>query len=547
MNDFLLVAQDLRFHLARIEGVSRALKYGQFPVRINPIQANGYGNASSIMYPQLFIYFPAILRLLGMSLMNSYKVLIFVINIMTACCTWTMFKKIFKVREAAYIGTSLYMLSCYRLGNMYIRGAVGETLALAFLPLLVGGIYEVIFGNHKKWIWLSLAFSLVFQSHILSTEIYAVLTIAILLVFIKKLIKQPTRIIALVKAGILALLLNLFTLIPLISFIREDFIVFHPESIYLPDRTIYLSQMFSWFICSIKDNMPLGSTQGEMPFSVGPLLLAGLVLFAIVVHNYKDKINADEQMTYWKQWGIVSAVVTIILLAMTLWIFPWTFLTQIAIVEKSVKMIQFLWRLLGIVSLFMAIAFTAGICMLIRIYPSFRKALAYGVCILSIIFAWFLLDNVTQFNSYSNAARVANENKTDALYLYTGDSLETFSQRGNMITCVDMIGKCTNMHKEGTDMQFHLSVEQMKENAYVEVPLYFYPGYSAKINGMETDCMRGENGVLRIAVFKELEADNEVTVTYRQPILWRIADVVSLLTLVSVCIVWFFRQRKEGA
>ncbi|MDR0838346.1 MAG: hypothetical protein LBN99_01740, partial [Oscillospiraceae bacterium] len=60
----LVNGHDLVFHLTRIEGVYEGLLSGQFPVRLNPTFLNGYGYADAIMYPTLFLYFPAALRLL---------------------------------------------------------------------------------------------------------------------------------------------------------------------------------------------------------------------------------------------------------------------------------------------------------------------------------------------------------------------------------------------------------------------------------------------------------------------------------------------------
>ena len=136
MNDFLINGHDLKFHLARIEGVADALKQGQFPVHINPTQANGYGNASATMYPQFFIYFPAVLKINNLSLLNTYKVLIFLINLITALCAWIGFKNVWKSRKAGYIGCAIYMMGLYRLDDLYIRAAIGEALALAFLPIV---------------------------------------------------------------------------------------------------------------------------------------------------------------------------------------------------------------------------------------------------------------------------------------------------------------------------------------------------------------------------------------------------------------------------
>ena len=51
---------DTIFHMNRIEGIKEGLLAGQFPVRIHGYQLNGYGFASGIFYPDIFLYFPAI-------------------------------------------------------------------------------------------------------------------------------------------------------------------------------------------------------------------------------------------------------------------------------------------------------------------------------------------------------------------------------------------------------------------------------------------------------------------------------------------------------
>lgn len=64
-----------------------------------------------------------------------------------------------------------YTLSAYRLINLYTRSAVGEVLATVFLPLLMLGMYQLFYGNYKKWLTAVLAFTALFQSHMISTEL----------------------------------------------------------------------------------------------------------------------------------------------------------------------------------------------------------------------------------------------------------------------------------------------------------------------------------------------------------------------------------------
>ena len=64
---------DLEYHLLRIDALANGIRNGQFPVRISTYWNNGYGYASSLFYNDLFLMFPALLRLLGISVQNAYK------------------------------------------------------------------------------------------------------------------------------------------------------------------------------------------------------------------------------------------------------------------------------------------------------------------------------------------------------------------------------------------------------------------------------------------------------------------------------------------
>ena len=82
LNTGLSWAVDLCYHLIRIEGIKDGLLSGQFPVVIYPeaLQGNGYLNC---MYPNLFLYLPAYLRIKGVSMADSFKCMIFLFNFLT--------------------------------------------------------------------------------------------------------------------------------------------------------------------------------------------------------------------------------------------------------------------------------------------------------------------------------------------------------------------------------------------------------------------------------------------------------------------------------
>lgn len=82
---------------------------------------------------------------------------------------------------ASFIFSLVYTFAPYRL---YLGGAVfGEYLAVTFLPLLFLGIYEVLWGDKKKWYLLAISGALVAYAHILS--VFLSLQFAVILFIIK--------------------------------------------------------------------------------------------------------------------------------------------------------------------------------------------------------------------------------------------------------------------------------------------------------------------------------------------------------------------------
>lgn len=140
---YLTYGHDLSIHLSRIEGLKAGLLAGQFPVRMDPAIINEKGYPFSLMYSDVFLYPTAVLRILGFSLQTSYKVYVASITAATVGITFYALRKMFRSDCAALLGTALYTLSFYRLTNVFVRAAVGEYTAMAFLPLVVYGLWRI--------------------------------------------------------------------------------------------------------------------------------------------------------------------------------------------------------------------------------------------------------------------------------------------------------------------------------------------------------------------------------------------------------------------
>ena len=142
---------DLAFHLSRISAIKDNLKLGIIGGFIYPNYLGDYGYGNPLFYPDLFLYIPAFLSFLGLSVITSYKIFLLVISFVSVLSMYICVEGITGNKKTAIISSIIYGFASYRLIDMFTRAALGETLAFAFAPLIIYGIYEIIYGNPKKY------------------------------------------------------------------------------------------------------------------------------------------------------------------------------------------------------------------------------------------------------------------------------------------------------------------------------------------------------------------------------------------------------------
>lgn len=222
-NSGALQGADWSFHLSRIEGIAQGLREGQFPVRVYSIAKDGYGYAPSLFYGELLLYFPAVLRLLGMSVQGAYHTYLLALQLLTAGIAFFSLRQIFRHNKTALVGSVLYMLSTYHLYKIYWLSAVGEYTAMAFLPLIPAALYE-LYGERpltrkrlrRACAELVAAFGMLLQVHLLSLEMAVLATAVFCLMRFRRTFSKAVFFTWL-KAAVLTVLLNLWFLVPFLT------------------------------------------------------------------------------------------------------------------------------------------------------------------------------------------------------------------------------------------------------------------------------------------------------------------------------------------
>ena len=518
--DSILYGHDIGFHLNRIQGIANALSSSQFPVRIHAFVLHDFGQAAPILYPELFLYIPAFLRMLGVSLITSYFSFILLVNAATCCISYFCFKRLFNSKYPGLIITVLYAFSIYRLTNIYLRSACGEALAMAFFPLIIYGMYEIFFGDEKNWKFAAAGFTCILQSHILSTLITVFFTIIFILIFIR-IVKQKTRLKALVKTGFWVLAINLWFIIPFLQFyFHENLNLGALIWANLHEQSAYLSQILAVFAHGTGRSQPLGIIQDEMSFAIGFPLISGSFLF-IYSLNYRNYISRPKYFNM----GCFFLVLGLFCIMASSNIFPWQSLSKFI---PALNIIQFVWRFLAFAAISLAIAAGSGIILIAKNIEQ-RKYMLIIIISISVLCASYYL------TSYMN----------NPVYLRKSDALDSMSALGggeylpsntntgeikekNSTFVLNNNASVLNYVKNGTNIFLNYSSTEPQANDYIEVPLLYYSGYQALWNNssrLKTE--KGNNNSLRILLPDESEGS--LTIKYRGFLIWDIANIVSCL------------------
>ena len=551
-NDFLMVGQDTEIHLGRIRGMYYALRDHNFPMWINPFQGKEYGYASSIMYPQLFLWIPAALMWAGMSLMNAYKIFVFIINLFTVVGSYNAFRVIFHNKIVGAVAGLFYCTSLYRLETVYTRGALGEMLAMAFLPILVLGLYQVVFGNYKNWMPLAAGAAGILSSHVLSTYLYGITSLLCVLVMLGWVRRNELkeRVISIIKAGGTAIFLNLYFLIPFLSWYGQDFIASTGKNMGYTMRAhgVYFSQMFATFVTDGGMSLPLGTTEGEMPLTIGGISLLILIVSGLLLFNRKCTQISDLSTVEEKKTAKLIWIAAVLSLFMTSNFFPWEIIEKTPVLSRLTSM-QFPWRMMALSV--MCVTLLLGYCCkllfsteIIRKYKIGRYCILIAVSGLIVLSSMYYLDSLRNMKSYSSLTMTDTLGSSDSLYLYQNDSVNVWEEGQIVKSSIPETVIHSYSHK-GDTASFSYQLPEGKDQAELTLPLYFYPGYHAYIDGEAVSLKRNAEG--RVTLWTETDS-GKVTIRFEAPAIWHASYYISAGVIV-LCVLemLYYNHRTQNS
>ena len=358
MTNYLIPGDELMEHLERIVTLAEALGRREF----FPLGTDNAG--FSLSGGEVFLYFPAILYQAGFSVATAYKVLVVLAVAGAGGAAYFSIYRCVRDEYGALFGSMVYLLAPYFIYNMYEKAAMGEYIAMIFLPLVCCGMFLIYtedgtdkgthegekafaevgerkeyarFVKYRKYKWYVICgMSAMILSHFAIAGIAVLFMILFCMMQWKKTFQKRR-------------LCQLFQVLGITLFINGGFmLMFYRGSFGMGQlfgaaedvqrNGISVGQFFYWLL------------HGESDVNGGSSLWVGAGIFMLfsfyIVWEYRKRKRDMICGTF--------AVLGLLALGMCTIYFPWNVLRQIPGIGNMVALLQYPTRMMSMAVLFMA-------------------------------------------------------------------------------------------------------------------------------------------------------------------------------------------------
>lgn len=520
----LVDTNDGKLHILRIMGVENAVNSGEFPPVIAPDFCKTWGYAINLFYNPIPTYIPLILNFIFHDIAFSIKLFMCFAMLFAGITMYRFLSNFTKNENIGFIGSILYITFPYYLSDIYIRGAVAEIYALAFVPLVFHGLYNLLHEDRKKHYYIAIGAIGLVLSHTITTVYVAIFCLIYILIYYKKLKNKD-----IIKKGVIdlffVLLITAFFTIPLLANkMNSSYAIFESELMGTTSSEVNQNGL------NVKD-LFIYNKEKEIHFEIGIPILLGLILTPLAW----KKIKQESKEQY-----IALLFFSIISIWMSTKYFPWILL------PNFLSVIQFPWRMLGIANFFLSSVTAINIWITLGVLIKQKDKVIYPITIaifsILVIFAKLIPftyiqgDNDKAYEKYrrENITLTHHEINREYLpmnaYLQKDDLLNT---RDNRVHVLQGEAYIENENKYKLKTKADIKAEKSEE-IILEFPYLYYLGYDIYLqnqNGekIKLDTKESENGFVSASFAGPINA--QIVCEYRTPTIYWISIGVSLISI----------------
>lgn len=483
----LIKTHDGNYHLYRFATSISAFDDGQKFLQLDTDQLQGFGQAPNLFYGPMLSWLVLVVFKITSNLQISLMFLMLVATIATTFGAYYASKKIFKSEKAGFFTALFFTLEPFHVGELLTRGSFSEYLAFVFIPFIILAIYQIIFESKTdfKRIFM-LAFSAfgIIMNHNLTAVLIAAMAALFVVFNIRKVFSKPKILFSLILAGILAVGFSAIFILPFLE-VREVGIynIFNPDFqkwFYVNGSQVTPAD--AW----LPTNMfrpPAG--HASVVFGLSPVLLILTIGFLVFRKDIKNE--------NYRRFSMMSIIISAIFVLFSTRIFAF-----IPAVQNFHSMLQFSQRMLIIQSVLLPfvagyfigeklknkreIMITAAIASISYIHIT-TSAIEPGKVSLpmNVGVDYNLVDGISIAMGEYQPIFPKVENVKDISATAAGYVKKTISEKGRKADVISGSAKISGFEKKGSRMR--LVVSENKNGAEIELPMFYYPGFKAVLNG----------------------------------------------------------------
>lgn len=533
----IFFSDDMYYHLQRINELISDYQGKNFFVGIYTSTFNQIGYPLNLFYPWItLIPFVLISLLVRNQVMAIYLGIAFYTFLTLIFTYWTTLK-FSKNRLQSFAASLIYAFCSYRVIDIFARFALGEFLALTFLPLCVYGLYAVIKGDYGDWPFLAFGMSFILLSHVLSTFIDLLFLIVIFIILIIRPVNNiKRRIMSLLKSMVVAITSSAIFLFPFLE--QELYQQFaQPSKMDMVAQALLPSKLVAASL-----NNSLGRVDAGNTYNIGFVLLIILVVGIIKFSNFEKKYK-------------IIFLLSLGLLIFTTTLAPWSNLQK-----TPLSLIQFPWRFLGPASYLLSIIGGYEVLLVKE-----NKIVIISGLLIAVLFPWYAGINNMK-NEISNPEQSMNyhmitysnhgfsyakgiKNKIVSLYYldqYTPK--KGLSKLGDAINRQGLVDNKKTMftNTKATPNAIEFFSNKFKSSNDIVLPMYMYKNLEA-VNGREKKIDLKANQYGQVKVVDTL-GSSKIKIMYKLSKLDMLSIVLSIATWsigIILLIRNLFRNWKE--
>lgn len=510
----IIAGSDSPFHLARIDSLKVEIMNGNFPAKVHSALAYNYGYGVGVFYQNYLLYIPALLRVLGLSLELSYEIFaLLLISGMYLSAFYSTYQ-IVEDKYAATLSAIGFIYSYQVLNTFYYDFSLGSTMGIVFMPLAIAGMI-VFCVKDKSPILLGLGFLGLACTHTISAYMVFVICLIILIVYSKKLIKKPIRILQLALAAGCVLALTISFWLPMWEQFRQQIYKIAapwaiPENNIITIKELFSNSSFGWvlficfFLCGINILVKQRELSNKKLINTLFLIIIGIMLVQVLKPFWVVLRPVFNMIQFPRRFMIVGAVLLIFMIALLA--------VQSKFWEKYKKIIIILY-------LFVTVCVGIGT----------------------------LYSRGIRYEDYSNRV-IYNE----IAGIGAGEEWLPLETTREMLTTPNLATADDGFEVIGEKQRGRFTFKADSKKEYYDVPFVWYRGYKAVVSSGEELRMdkNPQTSLTRIYMPKEGNWEDELTITvwYDKTKIQKLsytANIISALLVVGAIIAWntYFRKK----